>query len=97
MSQLVDFCTSATERLLLLLGWDRSHTPAEAYSTGEKKSKGTLRMRKGRSVNRPSKPGWEKDVKLAPVPHVSTTYENANSSQNAWTADAFDTAVTGTV
>lgn len=101
MSQLVDFCTSATERLLLLLGWDRVLTPkgTEAYTGGKKKSSGNLRMRKNRSVQRPSKPTWEGDVNLSPVTFASAPSKSEPSSVNAWTpaADAFDAAVTGTV
>ncbi|MBM93570.1 MAG: hypothetical protein CMF51_02315 [Legionellales bacterium] len=102
MSQLVDFCTSATERLLLLLGWDRVHAPIsenKAYSTEKKKPNGSLRARRSSAVKRPSKPEWEKDVTLTPVTFASAPSKSGSSSSNAWTAtaDAFDTAVTGTV
>ena len=101
MPQLVDFCISATERLLLLLGWDRVHAKKtssdEAYSAG-KKTQGRMRKRKnGAHVKRPSKAEWDKEVNLAPVTQVSATSTPPSATSSNWTADAFDTAVTGTV
>lgn len=102
MASLTAFFVSLTERILLLLGWERLRLKdSDSVYTSNKahiELVGTLRKRKGRS-KASGNDMFAAKPDLAPAPLVN---QNARgpASANAWssaTVDAFDTAVTGTV
>lgn len=85
--------SSATERLLLLLGWDRVESHRARLYSEKKTVKAAIRRRKRSS----GEPGAEMFAApaLGPVRIVSQIARTSGTSN--WTADAFDTAATGTV
>ncbi len=91
---MVSLISSFTERLLLLLGWDRVESNRTHVYTEKKPANGFIRQRK-RNSDAKTKEMFADAPTLAPVRIVSQIARS--SSTNAWTADAFDTAVTGTV
>ena len=91
--------SSATERLLLLLGWDRVESHRARLYSKKKTVKAAIRRRKRSSgePDKPGEPGAEMFAApaLGPVRIVSQIARTSGTSN--WTADAFDTAATGTV
>ena len=112
MSSFTDTCIFATERVLLLLGWERvvnksKHNFVYKDDSHERVNgaEGSARRRrkdttKNGGETRPSKAAWEKNAPtLGPVKVVTTSSlrQATNVGNQMWESSAFDTAVTGTV
>ena len=101
MASLVSVCVSLTERLLLLLGWDKiesKHTQVYHSNKVHKDLVGTVRQRRRRAdgAAKPNGEMFTNPPQMTPVRIVSQIARPPATS-NVWTAGAFDTAVTGTV
>jgi len=100
MSSLTSVCISLTERILLLLGWDRKiHHHTRVYGDKEKHRNlvNTLRQRKrpkADSANHTTRDMFGEVPDLTPITVVQ---QNARAPVTNNFGDAFDTAVTGTV
>lgn len=101
--KMASVCISLTERLLLLLGWDkiaqdRRHVYADRKTHQE--SAGALRRRntgtEASKETRKSTDMFGNAPALAPVTIVNQTTQ-APARASAWGGDAFDTVMTGTV
>ncbi len=98
-------CATLTERLLLMLGWDKvKPLRASVYkddSSYQELQKVNSQLRKRlqkKSESKTSGASWEQDTpKLRPVPIA--TPQPQTTHNNAWSSDgtAFDAAATGTV
>lgn len=93
---MVSLASSFTERLLLLLGWDRVESNRANIYKEKKAVAGSIRQRKRNSGSESTGEMFGDAPKLTPVRIVSQIARGPSAS-NAWTADAFDTAATGTV
>lgn len=96
-------CISLTERLLLLLGWDKTtqqHTRVYGDRKTRRESAGALRRRNtntkaSKETHTPTEM-FGNALALTPVRVVSQNTQ-APLRASAWGGDAFDTAMTGTV
>lgn len=110
MLALSDVVVTLTERLLLLLGWDRikplRESVYESNSSFQKLKEVNQQLRKRLNQTgagedksqRPTSASWEQNAPtLRPVPVATPQPRNAHAS--AWSSDgaAFDAAATGTV
>lgn len=111
MASLTSFFLSLTERILLLLGWERIQLKSHSEVYGNNKAHielvGALRRRKRNAQQSEKSQEKNNDMfaakpNLAPAPLVNQN-ARASTSSSTWTSggpgtvDAFDTAVTGTV
>lgn len=100
MSSLTSVCISITERMLLLLGWDRKiqhHTHVYQNKKSHQNLVNTLRQRKrpkADSGNHTTRDMFGEAPNLAPITVVQ---QNARAPATNNFGDAFDAAVTGTV
>ena len=101
MSSLTSVCISLTERMLLLLGWDReiqNHAHVYENKKSHQNLVNTLRQRKRpkpESANHTSRDMFGDAPNLTPITVVQ---QNARAPVTNFTDDtAFDTAMTGTV
>jgi len=96
-------CISLTERLLLLLGWDKitqNHRHVYADKKTHRESAGALRRRNtgAEASNANHKPTdmFGNAPALTPVKIVNQNTQ-VSARPSAWRGDAFDTVMTGTV
>ena len=101
--KMASVCISLTERLLLLLGWDKithDHRHVYADKKTHRGSAGALRRRntvaKTSKETRKSTDMFGNAPDLAPVTIVNQTTQ-APARASAWGGDAFNTVMTGTV
>lgn len=109
---LYDVVFTATERVLLLLGWDKikdkrhdftKENEDAAYSQLKKANKNLRRRLKESGIeseenDRPNKADWEKDTPQLRHVTCATTTTTPTYTQQTWTSgNAFDAAATGTV
>lgn len=96
---------STTERVLLLLGWERavpSKAKTSVYDAGRKqptaaKSKSYSDLQRATRAARAAGSSWEKDMPSLKLRAVNPDVQARGAGTNAWSSDAFDVAHTGTV
>ena len=93
---MVSLVSSFTERLLLLLGWDRAESNRTHIYREKKPVKAGVRQR-NRNSDAKSTGEMFGDAPTLPPVRIASQIARSPSTSNAWTADAFDTAATGTV
>lgn len=108
MLALSNIVVTLTERLLLLLGWDKikplresvynSNSSFQELKEVNQKLRNRLKQTGAGKAQRPTSASWEQNAPtLRPVPISTPQPRNAHTS--AWSSDgaAFDAAATGTV
>lgn len=105
MASAVQLSTALTERVLLLLGWERVRqtTHSDVYGSDRKKKfSAKNREKEQEEEERPTKAEWEKNtpaLRHRGVADVNASAQEYRPEINQWSSDttAFDAAVTGTV
>lgn len=107
-----DVVFTATERVLLLLGWDKIKVKTHNFTKEDgdaaysqlKKANQNLRKRlkesgiESEENDRPNKANWEKNTPQLRHVTCATTTTTPSYTQQTWTSgNAFDAAATGTV